>query len=305
MLMAWRVHLTNQAIQRLDILPGKPTLLAAWTQRDRATYFDLESGIEMGEHLHKAVSRQSDKWPEFAASLVAPNGAQLPVIRTAQATIYTTEDGRMRLFYTGGTNLTLEVEGKDLPLEIKAASDFVTLAFDRVMGVVAALDEKGKLHLYQQHIRVGAFDLKYKLDSDYQPVLAIADGGASLFVGAGREIILAETSGRVKKRLSVHYYVGRLACSPDGKYLATCDIDTGVIRVYDGTDLTPTHQRHAIDLLHHAAQMQLIADFPPSTAAPGSLAINNAGMLAFTISGVVCASPLKKMDALPRPQPLL
>ena len=303
--MAWRVHLTNQAIQRLDILPGKPILLAAWTQRDRATYFDLETGIEMGEHLHKAVSHQSDKWPEFIASLVAPNGAQLPIVRTAQATLYTTEDGRMRLFYSGGTNLTLEVEGKDLPLEIKSASDFLTLAFDRVMGVIAALDEKGKLHLYQQHIRVGAFDLKLKLTDDYAPVLAIADGGAAVFVAVGREIILTDAGGHVKKRLSVHYFVGRMTCSPDGKLLVTCDSETGVIRIYDGNDLTPTHQRHAIDLLHHAAQIQLIADFPPASAAPGALAINNAGMLAFTISGVVCATALKKMDALPRPQPLL
>jgi hypothetical protein len=303
--MAWRVHLTNQAIQRLDILPGKPVLLTAWTQRDRATYFDLESGIELGEHQHKAVSRQSDKWPEFVASLVAPNGAYLPVVRTAQATMYTTEDGRMRLFYTGGTNLVLEVEGKDLPLEIKSAADFVTLAFDRVMGVIAALDEKGKLHLYQQHIRVGTFDLKLKLVDDYAPVLAIADGGSAVFTAAGREIILTDAGGRVKKRLSVHYFVGRLACSPDGKLLVTCDTETGVIRIYDGNDLTPTHQRHAIDLLHHAAQIQLIADFPPAAAAPGALAINNAGMLAFTISGVVCATALKQMDALPRPQPLL
>lgn len=303
--MAWRVHLTNQAIQRLDILPGKPLLLAAWTQRDRATYFDLESGIEMGEHLHKAVSRQSDKWSEFAASLVAPNGAFLPLIRTAQTTIYTTEDGRMRLFNMGSTNISLEIEGKDLPLEVKGASDFIALAFDRVMGVVAALDEKGKLHLYQQHIRVGAFDLKIKLDDDYQPALTIADGGAAVFVAAGREIILTDAGGRVKKRIGVHYFIGRMACSPDGKLLVTCDTETGVIRIYDGEDLTPTHQRHAIDLLHNAQQMQLIADFPPASAAPNTLTINNAGMLAFTISGVVCATALKQMDALPRPQALL
>jgi len=303
--MAWRVHLTNQAIQRLDILPGKPVLLAAWTQRDRATYFDLESGVEMGEHQHKAVSRQSDKWPEFAASLIAPNGAFLPVIRTAQTTIFTTEDGRMRVFYMGGTNLSLEVEGKEVPLEIKGAGDFIALAFDRVMGVIAALDEKGKLHLYQQHIRVGMFDLKLKLDPDYPPVLAIADGGAAVFVAAGREIVLTDAGGRVKKRLSVHYFIGRSACSPDGRLFVTCDAEIGVIRVYDGEDLTPTHQRHAIDLLHNATQIQLIADFPPASAAPGTLTISNQGMLAFSISGVICATALKRLDLLPRPQPLL
>jgi hypothetical protein len=303
--MAWRVHLTNQAIQHLDILPSKPTLLIAWTQRDRATYFELESGIELGEHTHKAVSRQSDKWGEFAASLVAPNGAYLPYIRTAQATIYTTEDGRMRLFHSGDTDLTLEVEGQNLPLEVKGANRFRALAFDRFLGVLTALDEKGRLHLYQQHIRAGAFDLKMKPDSEFVPGLAISEGGAAIFVSNGQEIVLTDTSGQVKKRQSVHYFIGRIACSPDGKLLVASDSETGVIRVYEGADLTPSYQRHAIDLLHKADQLQLIADFPPANAAPGTLVIGSNGALAFTISGVVCATSLKQMDALPRPQPLL
>jgi hypothetical protein len=33
--------------------------------------------------------------------------------------------------------------------------------------------------------------------------------------------------------------------------------------------------------------------------------VGNGGVLAFTIAGVVCATGLKQMDALPRPQPLL
>ncbi len=303
--MTWRVHLTNQAIQRLDILPGKPTLLAAWTQRDRATYFELESGIEVGEHQHKAVSRQSDKWAEFVASLIAPNGAHLPVIRTAAATIYTTEDGRARLFHSGAADLTLEVDGVDAALEVKSANDFPALAFDRLLGVIAALDEKGRLHLYQQHIRVGMFDLKIKTSDEYLPGLAISEGGAAIFVSSGREIVLTDASGKPKKQLSTHYFVARMACSRDGKVLATSDNESGVIRLYDGRDLTPTHQRHAVDLLHAAQQIQLIADFPPANAAPGALAVSNDGQLAFTISGVVCMAGLKQMDALPRPQALL
>ena len=61
--MTWRVHLTNQAIQRLDLLAGKKeSLLVAWSQRDRATYFQLSDGIEIGEHQHQAVAPTSDKW---------------------------------------------------------------------------------------------------------------------------------------------------------------------------------------------------------------------------------------------------
>lgn len=303
--MAWRVHLTNQAIQSLDILPGKVPLLAAWTQRDRATYFDLENGIEMGEHQHKAVARQNDKWPEFLASLVAPNGAILPFIRTAQFSMYTSDDGRMRLYWLAGDELALEIEGKEVKIEVAAKATLRAMGLDRFMGVIAALDAKGKLHLYQQHIRVGSFDMKLNLNEDSQMSLAIAHGAAAIFLSDGRELVLTDTAGRVKKRQSVHYFVGRIACSPDGKFLATSDTETGVIRVYSGNDLTPTHQRHAIDLLQDAMQLQLIADLPPFNAAPGTLAIDDKGNLAFTISGVVCATALKRLDVLPRPQALL
>lgn len=303
--MAWRVHLTNTAIQNLDILPGKTPLLAAWTQRDRATYFELESGVEVGEHQHKAVSRQSDKWSEFIASLIAPNGAYLPLVRTAAMTIYTTDDGRMRLYHTAVDELFLEMDGKEVTLELNAKASLIALGLDRFMGTIAALDEKGKLHLYQQHIRVGSFDMKLKFDEDSLPSLAIANGGTGIFVSDGRDIVLTDTGGRVKKRQPVHYLIRRLACSPNGQLLATSDAETGVIRVYSGEDLTPIHQRHAIDLLQDAAQLQLIADLPPFSAAPGALAIDDKGHLTFTISGVVCVTGLKRLDAIPRPQPLL
>jgi len=303
--MAWRVHLTNQAIQNLQILPGKQTLLAAWTQRDRATYFDLETGIEIGEHQHKAVSRQSDKWAEFIASLIAPNGAYLPFVRTAQATLYTTNDGKLRLYWMTGDELLLELDGKEIKLELKAKANLVALGLDRLMGAIAALDAKGKLHIFQQSISVGSFDLKLNVDEDAQFSLAIANGGSAIFVSDGREIVLTDTSGKVKKRQSVHYFIGRMVCSPDGKRIVTSDPETGVIRVYTGDELQPTHQRHALDLLQDAAQLQLIADLPPFNAAPGSLAIDDKGSIAFNISGVVCAATLKQLAALPRPQPLL
>src|SRR5262249_13532584 len=140
--MSWRVHLTNQAIQSLHILPGKQSLLAAWTQRDRATYFDLETGIELGEHQHKAVSRHADKWAEFIATLIAPNGAYLPFVRTAQASLYTTNDGKLRLYWMTGDELLLELDGKEVKLELKAKTNLIALGLDRLMGAIAALDAK-------------------------------------------------------------------------------------------------------------------------------------------------------------------
>jgi WD40 repeat protein len=303
--MTWRVHLSNQTIMNLHILPGKEPLVVAWTQRDRATYFVLETGLEVGEHKHTAVGRQSDRWADFLASLNTPSGKPLPMIRTAQFTLLTTEDGKLRLYRMASGDLLLELDGQEVKLELNLKAELIALALDRVMGVIAVLDAKGKLHLAQQNISVGAFDLKLTLADDSQPAVVIADGGSAIFITDGHDLVLSDTSGKVKKRLLMHYLVRRIACSPNGKYVVTSDLETGVIRVYDGEDLTPTHQRHAIDLLQDAAQLQLMADLPPVSAAPSALVIDDKGNLAFSISGVVCVTSLKEMDALPRPARLL
>jgi hypothetical protein len=306
--MAWRVHLTNQAIQHVDILSGKTTVVAVWTQRDRVAYFDLDSGASLQEQTYRAAgfdNRQGEKWQEYLATLVAPNGLPLPLVRTAQATIHTSDDGRLRLYQISSDQLFVALDGKELPLEISGAPGFRALALDRFMGVVAALDDKGKLHLYQQYIRVGAFDLKLPMGVDSKPLVAVANGGVAVFASNGHEIVQADSSGKVRKRLEVHYFIGRLDCSPDGRLLTTSDVETGVIRVYDGAELIPLYQRHAFDLMQAAAQLQLIADLPPYSIAPSALAVDNQGHVAFAMSGVVCLTHLRHMDALPRPQPLL
>jgi len=305
--MSWRVHLTNQAIRSLDILTGKPPLLAAWTHRERVAFFDLETGAPVEERVFKASragERQGDHWHEFVASLVAPNNVYLPTVRTPQATIYATNDGQMRLYHVGDCDLFLEIEGKEIRLESNGASEFHAVGFDRFLGLVAALDSDGKLHVFQQHIPVGVFDLGLSLHPELPPTLAISHGGGAIFASDGQQIVLTDPAGRVRKQLDVHYFVGRIACSPNGKLLVTSDLDTGVLRVYNG-DLAASHQRHAYDLLSHATQLQLLADLPPAAMAVTALAADNDGMLAFAMAGVICVTDLEHMDALPRPQRLL
>lgn len=304
---AWRLHLSNQAIQRVDILAGNPPLLAAWTGRERAAFFDLETGAPADEIMTKIAAgetRQSAKWLEFVSRLKAPNGATLPVVRAGSTTIYTTEDGRMRLYEVSGEELFLETDGKEVKLETGDA-DFLAVGFDRFLGLVAALDEQYRLAIYQQHIRVGLFDTGLKVDDDSQPGVAVSNGGSAIFVTNGQEVALMDSGGKIRRRLSVHYPIGRITCSPSGKLLLTTDAETGVIRAYSGADFTPTHQRYAMDLLQDAAQIQLIADLPPASASVGALAVDNQGVLAFAISGVVCVTAVEAMVALPRPQPLL
>jgi WD40 repeat protein len=305
--MAWRVHLTNQAIRSLDILSGKPPLLAVWTHRERVAFFDLETGAPVEERVLKpgrAGERQSDRWREFVASLVAPNRVYLPVVHTPQAVIYATNDGQMRLYQVGDTDLFLDIEGKEIRLEASGVNCFLSVGLDRVLGLIAALDDKGKIHIFQQHISVGVFDLGLSLQPELPSAIVISHGGAAIFVSDGHQIVLTNSSGRVRKQLEVHYFVGKIACSPNGKMLATSDLESGVLRLYNG-DLMATHQRHAFDLLADATQLQLLADLPPADVALTALAAGNDGVLAFAMAGVVCVTDMEHLDALPRPQRLL
>lgn len=304
--MTWRLHLTNHPIQRVDILPGEPVLLSVWLARDRAAFFNLDTGVPAGETPYKAPaveSRQGAKWQEYAASLTAPNGAALPFVRAGGTTIHTTEDGRMRL-YVVGDDLFLETDGKEVKLDT-GETEFRAIGIDRFLGLIAALDANMKLAIYQQHIRVGQFDTGLTIEEDTQPGVAVSNGGSAIFVSHGHEVVLMDSGGKVRKRLAIHYLAGRMACSPNGRLLLISDAETGVLRVYSGADLTPTHQRHAIDLLQDAAQIQLIADLPPPSAGVGALAVDNQGIVAFALSGVVCVTAVEQMTPLPRPQPLL
>jgi hypothetical protein len=306
--MSWRLHLTNQAVHHLDILDGEPKLLAAWSRLDRVVYYELETGALYGEQkfdMPVVENRSEDGWQDFIAALVAPNAAHLPYVRTPTADMYATDDGRMRLYQNGGGTLTLEDDGKEAVLDVKEGDAFRAVAFDRFLGLVVAIDDQAQMHVYQQHIRVGVFDLGLKPHEDLPLSVAISRGGGAIFVSDGRRIVLTDSSGRVRQCLETHYFIGRMTCSPDGHFVISSDIDTSVLRIYNGGDLSLAFQRFAIDLVADATQVQLIADLPPATVRVNALAIDDNGVVAFAMSGVICVTETARMDSLPRPQALL
>lgn len=315
--MGWRVHLTNQAIPQLDILPGSDPFLAVWTRRNRVAFYHLETGTAHGEnHFDPPVSaeRTGEAWQAFVGSLCAPTGVYLPVVRFNGTTLYSTDDGRMRLYHTGGADLYLETEGKEVKLPVKPAQDngdaaaeppaIVSVSMDGALGIVAALDENGHLHIYQQNIPVGAVDIGLKPEVGL-PLQVVAAHAGTIFATDGQQLLVVNSAGKVQQRLPLYYYLGKLSCSPGAGYVATGDIETGVIRVYRGKDLTLTHQRFGIDMIAAATQVQLLADIPPLKVGLSALAVYNKGLVAFAMSGVVCVVALEDMDEVPRPQPLL
>jgi hypothetical protein len=311
--MAWRVHLTNQAIQQLHILPGKSPILAIWTRFDRVHYYELLTGTFLDEkHLPQAPNEgyRSTIWQEFTGSLTGPDtNMYLPMVRTSQGDIYLTDDGKMRLYRstTSDARVMVETDGVETLLNAGDAQRITSLDLDRALGMIAFLDERNRLHLFQQDISVGVFDIGLAdgASEDYPTAtVVVARGGSNVFATDGRRLVVTDASGKVLKRLEAHYRLGRIACSPSGNMVVTSDIESGVLRLYEGETLTLTHQRFAIDLIAEAAQIQLMADLPAIDTSISALVAHSRGQLAFAMSGVVCVTDASYMDRLPRPKAL-
>lgn len=307
--MAWRVHLTNQAIQQLHILPSRSPILAAWTRPERVHYYEMLTGTPLGEQrlpLPPDRERNRPAWQQYVMSLTGPDANMfLPLVRAGETDVYLTDDGKMRLYRVGDARLSVETDALERQLDVGDAQRIVSLDLDRALGMIAFLDEKSHLHLYQQDIRVGGFDIGLSDDPYPRASVVVARGGSNVFATDGRVLVVTDSGGTVLKRMEAHYQIGRIACSPSGEMVITSDVESGVLRLYQGENLTLTHQRFAIDLIAEATQVQLIADLPSMGTAISALVAHSKGQFAFAMSGVVCASDASYMDKLPRPKALL
>jgi hypothetical protein len=306
--MTWRVHLTNQAIQHLHILAGQPTVLAVWTKPNRVHFYDMEKGSLIDERLLPPApnkARSSDEWQEFTAKLTGPDYAYfLPLVRVAGTDIHVTDDGKLRLYHLSDDRLFMEVDDEEDEIKLVGGERLLTLDLDRALGTMAGLDEKLRLHIYQQNIRVGAFDIGLQLEADLRPAVVVARGGGNIIATDGRRLVVVDTSGTVIRKQELHYYIGRMSASPNGSLIMTSDMEQGVLRAYKSDKLTLTHQLFAIDLVMAASQVQLFADLPPIGTGVSALVAHARGEFAFAMAGVVCVSHLEQMDEVPRPKTL-
>lgn len=299
--MAWRLYLSDRPIRRVDILAGKPALLAAWLRPDRVAYYDLQTGTKIDERTLEQVNapRGSDAWRAFIAALPAPNKTYPPYVRGVGCVLYNSTNGGLRLIHEDDDQLIFETAGREAPLEIERGTEIAALAFDPVKGAIAFIGLDGRLHVFHQAARVGVFEIGLTVQEDVQPSVCLAQGGEAFYTTDGRRLVAIDRAGQVVKAVDIHYTVGALTCSPDGRYVAVGDIETNVIRIYNGADLSATHQRFAVDLLAEARRAQLIPGATMATAALGSMAITSKGVLAFTLGGAVCVTNLSRMKALP------
>ena len=300
--MTWRIQLPQPYLRRVDLLTGEKTVVAAWTQTDRVHYYDQRNGSTLGERVIEKLAstdRQSERWRTFLASLTAPNAMFLPFVRLTGLQLYVTDDGRIRLYQKDEGVFSVEVSGKEAPLLVDDDLRVVALDLDRGLGLVALLDNAANLHLYQQRIRIGTFETGLQLAGETSPILITPQGGKVIFISDGQQLCIFDTGGKLQKRIELHYSLGLMAASPDGKWLIISDAETGVLRVYRADVLQATHQRYAIDLAADARRMNTAAGAPSTTHVPNALAINNRGIIAFGLGGLLCVTSMTKMRAVP------
>ncbi|HYO89839.1 MAG TPA: hypothetical protein VER79_14415 [Candidatus Limnocylindrales bacterium] len=302
--MAWRALLSNRPIRRVDLLACKPAALAAWTHRDRVTVLDLQHGAKIDELIFEEPGGNeylSAPWRTYVASLKAPGDVTLPVVRAGKVDVRSSKDGHMRLYRAGDGALTVEASNALQPLALEADTTILAMALSANGALVALLDRKGRLHLYQGHVRTGVFEVGLHPLDELAPALAVTDDGTRVIASDGLRLSVVDEAGRIIRRTETPYPLGTLACSGDGKWLVTTDLESNVIRAYASADLTVTHQRFVVDLLADARRAQVLPVAVTTGAAVGPITINARGVVAFaTSSGLVCATSLTRMKPVPR-----
>jgi hypothetical protein len=302
--MAWRVHLNDRPIRRLDLLPGKPSILAAWLSSQHVVFLDLQTGSKRGEKTFDpfdAEQRASDAWREFVGTLTASNGAILPSVRVGSTTLLSSSDGSTLLIRTGARQLFQEQNDIETALAVDdTVTAFAAVDMDRNTGLIAALDQAGKLHRYQQTVKLIPIDTHLSIEPEQRPDVAVVNHGGSIFVTDGQHVMLYGASGAPRQRLDLHFTFGAMRASADGRLLVITDLDAGVIRIFNGETLAPTHQRFGVDLLADAKRLLLTTPGPASPGgALGALAVNTRGVVAFSVGGSVCVTNLARFKPLP------
>lgn len=299
--MPWRIHLANRPLHRIDLLSSpRSRLLAAWSQPDRVSYYELESGAKLRDQKLTTdwqSLRSSEDWQAASEEWVAPNGVYPPVMMCDGGTIYTNRSGKIRLYHGADGSLVMAHGSQEKMLSV---DEIHALAMARESGAVAVLDVESTLHLCDRDAEPDTINLDLVLGPNRRTGLAMTAEGDTVFVSHSDCLLRVNTRTRSTACLNLHYRIGQFASSPDGRLLACADTDTNVIRLYDGETLTPRYQGHAVDLMAKAPQLQLIADLPPALVAVSNLALDDRGTLAFALAGVICVTGIDLLQPVPR-----
>lgn len=301
----WRLDVCDHPVHDVQLVGGDPPLVAVWLTDQSVQFYDVQHGAFYGM-LDVMPAPNGDPggetWRSFLDTLRAPNGAFFPVVNARQTAIHTSRDGRVHLYHHRDRGLTLGIDGDLFPLE-HGGNSMLAAALDRELATVGGLSADNRLHVYQQHVYLGAYDIDAAFDGAV-PVVLLPDAAGLVIIATASALMACDTAGQVQERQRLPFTVGAASCSPDGNLIALVDREQGMIRVYDA-GLRLTHQQHALEVLEHAAPLQLLAGLPVADAVPEALGIDDDGRLVFAVDGIVCRTHLDALTPLPQPRSLL
>ncbi|NDJ75011.1 MAG: hypothetical protein GYB65_02020, partial [Chloroflexi bacterium] len=157
--MGWRIDLSDVALWAVYLLPGNPDQLVAWPSHTTARCYAQHSGAhytDLNVIYGDGFRPGNDDWRAFLQTLRTPGGAYLPVVDTGNVVIHPSTDGRLRVYQTRDDRLFLELDGQEMLLPRDGSPSLAVVALDRELGSVCALGTDGLLHIYQQHVYIGA-----------------------------------------------------------------------------------------------------------------------------------------------------
>lgn len=301
--MHWRLDLGGDWPYIVRLVEGNPLQLAVWLSDRDIDFFAVSTGAYYGRLAVSTEFRPgADGWRVYLEQLMAPNGAYLPVAWADQIGVYTSYDGRLRLYHVRGHDLVLDMDGRQTTLPCDGGAPIVAAGLDRELGTVAAVSDDGRLHLYQQGVYVGS----YAVEINSRPVvkLAVPDGADYVAIIEEGQIQIITIGGRIRQRLLDLPPINAAACSPSGEILVTVDQDSGMLRVYDET-LRLVAQEAALDVLVRAPSLQLPDTAPWPELAPHTLDVDDSGKLVFAMEGMLCVTRVDEIAPVPQPRTLL
>ena len=110
-------------------------------------------------------------------------------------TVLSSYDGRLHAIQTGEHTVTLIIDGEHVDLLRDYAAGVLATDLDRELGTVGVLTGDGALHVFQQHVRVGAYPLGLALDGCC-PTVFLPDGSGTVIVSDEGRVRIFDTVGR-------------------------------------------------------------------------------------------------------------
>lgn len=303
----WWLKLADHPIRAVQLLDGDTVQVAAWLSEERVHFYAAHTGALYESRVVKlplSVDFGEEQWQTFLELLRAPNRAFLPTFDADRTRIYTSYDGRLRLYALQDIGLMLDMDRHQIVLGLNGTAELIALGMDREFGSLAVLTDDGRLHIFQQQVYVGAVGIENEWADELPFGLFLPDSAGAIVLVGETQIQVMDMAGQMLYRYRPPAAIGRAACSPDGERIVTGDRDQAILRVYDAA-LIPLRQHNALDLLARATPVQLLSTFPSEDARLDALAVSDDDTLIFALHGTLCQVYLGELNELPQPRILL